>query len=363
MSLSPPQAAVLALHHTNRHQPTACHGGQLRTARSLAALGLLAPVDATGRTFAITPAGTAAHDQLTTGVLERSARADILTTRRTLLHHARRIVADRHTSPQTADESNTHHDALARRLYAAEQAYTDRFGGDPYVGVHVTIPETGSGHAWTITDRSAYDNTVELTSATGERHTARLDLDYVLYAAELAAAGLPAHPERTIPADYIVDRDDIGDGQYWQPVAKGTTTVKAISPIDLGMVAREIEQAYRAAGCTGVIYRVTVTCPDGDIVRSVTANTPPPVEPCYCGECPPDRSSVRYLTAVPNPPPVDSDADAIARDLLDPQLRVPLLASLDGFLAALAARLDRRGLTIRIVDSSGEEVFHHSGVA
>jgi hypothetical protein len=217
---------------------------------------------------------------------EQAARTQVLAARRMRVDSARRAIATGDAPEQTPDRGQ-----VDTTLAADEKAYTDLTGRDPYIGLLVTIPETG-GHEWQVTARDTGYDTVELTSTlTGVRHVHWLPLDYVLFAADLAAEGLPHHPDRHVPATYLVERDDIGDGQYWEPVAKGDTTVAKISPIDLGIAAREIEQLYRAAGCSSVVYRVTVTCHDGeaDLDRSVTALTPPPAEPCGCGECPPSR--------------------------------------------------------------------------
>lgn len=93
---------------------------------------------------------------------------------------------------------------------------------------------------------------------------------------------IAAYVSKELPATYIVEKDDLGDGELWEPVDKGDTRVVSASPIDLGVQARQLEVIYRAARCNGVDYRVTVYC-EG---RQVTAYSPPKSEPCGCEEHP-----------------------------------------------------------------------------
>lgn len=225
-------------------------------------------------------------------------RADVLAAHAAAVEYFDEVL-DHHDVPEQADR----YYEMSEAFRLAENAYTDATGLDPFVGLTVTLPETGD-HEYRITDRSRYHATCELTSTTtGAKHPHWVTVSYALATTRAFARLVPTDPTRPDPATYLVERDDIGDGTYWEIVAKGPTGVDGDSPISMGIVAREIESSFREAGCTGVTYRVTVTCGD----RNVTAYTPPDNPPCGCPDCKP----LRRLTAVANPEeaPIDTPHD------------------------------------------------------
>lgn len=486
LTLTPAQVDVLVQVAEREHgtPPHPYARAELRAARALAVLGHLKHLDpdGDGREFALTPTGADAYDQLptdahtqqpytTTVAAFRAAQAadaesEILRTAVLNAHAALLDYTEQILAGGDPPEQGDRYRELADEFRLTENAYTMRTGRDPFVGLVVTIGETGD-HEWRITDRSRYHGTCELTSTvTGEKHPHWVGVADATAAARAYQRLVPERADRPIPASYVVERDDLGD-DVWETVAKGPTGVAVVSPIELGIVAREIEATYREAGCTGVLYRVTVSCGD----RDVTAYTPTSSEPCDCNLCKPFR---QLLTAVPDleentttttdspaaesristlspvhvweatiggkdrvyvqlgddgpmrqttdepagsfehhaedlvlrgksmvgstptadhtrvatwqlvdgtkllvdrgdlnpatarfvdlaPDGIGRDAWSIARDMTDPALRSRLVDDLDDLLNALAVRLDRRGLTIRICETAtGGEVFNYT---